>query len=363
MNEPPTLPEPRTSFDKDLFFRNSADLLCIAGFDGYFKDINPAVSNLLGYTEHELLTSPIDTFIHPEDRDVTRQYRDKLKNNKPLLDYENRYVTKNGEVIWLSWTSIPRYEEKLVYAIAKNITHLKLLERDRNVLIANLTKVNRELKQLTYTTSHDLRSPVSNLLSVFDLMDISKITDGETLLFLDILKSAAESLKSTLDHYVDILLQKDLLTVKIEELDVEHSLNKVRSSLESLIQNSKAIFHIDFSENRTVKYNQEYLESTFLNLITNSIKYAIPGRNPEIFIKSIRNAKTTQLIFSDQGLGFDLGAINDKVFQLNQTFHNHADGKGIGLYLIYNQITSLGGSVLLESKPNEGARFTLTFKN
>lgn len=353
----------KVTIDKELFFQKSADLLCIAGFDGFFKEINPSVSSLLGYTEEELLSRPIDTFIHPDDRGITRQYRENLKNNIPLLNYENRYITSSGEVLWLSWTSIPRYEEQLVYAIAKNITHLKLLEKDRNALIANLTNINRSLKQLTYTTSHDLRSPVSNLLSVFELMDTSKITDDETLQFLDILKSAAESLKDTLNNYVDVLLKKDLLNVKIEELDIQQPLQKVCNSLKSLIENSRATFDLDFSEAPTIKYNRAYLESTLLNLITNSIKYAIPGQNPEISIVSRRRPNATQLVYSDRGLGFDMDAINDKVFKLNQTFHNHADGKGIGLYLVYNQITNLGGSIVLESRPNEGARFTLTFKN
>ncbi|TLV01307.1 PAS domain-containing sensor histidine kinase [Dyadobacter luticola] len=363
MKAPSTYLSSAKKIDKEVFFEKSADLLCIAGFDGFFKEINPAVSNLLEYSKEEMLSRPIDSFIHPEDRNITRQYRENLKNNIPLLNYENRYLTKTGEVVWLSWNSIPRYEEQLVYATAKNITHLKVLERDRNVLITSLTKINRDLKQLTYTTSHDLRSPVSNLLSVFDLMDTSTITDQETIQFLAILKSAAESLKDTLNNYVDVLLKKDLLTVKIEELDIEESLNKVRNSLKSLIHNSKANFHIDVSEARSVTYNRAYLESTFLNLITNSIKYAIPGKNPEIFLVSKKSAGATRLIYSDRGLGFDMDAVKDKVFGLSQTFHDHADGKGVGLFLIYNQITNLGGSISLESQPNQGAQFTLMFKD
>lgn len=363
MKTPSGLPPRKATIDKELFFLESADLLCIAGFDGFFKEINPSVPKLLGYSVEELMSSPIDTFIHPDDRHITGQYREKLKSNIPLLNFENRYVTKNGEIVWLSWTSIPRYEEKLVYAIAKNITHLKLIEKDRNELIASLTKINHSLKQLTYTTSHDLRSPVSNLLSVFDLMDTSQIRDQETLTFLAILKSTAEDLKDTLNHYVDALINKDLLMVNTEELDLEKSLDKVRNSLSSLLQSSKARIELDFSQAKTIKYNQSYLESTFLNLITNSVKYTIPGEDPQILITSRKLENSTQLIYADKGTGFDIDAVNDKVFRLSQTFHNHPDGKGVGLYLIYNQITSLGGSILLESKPNQGARFILTFKD
>ncbi|CAG5000441.1 Adaptive-response sensory-kinase SasA [Dyadobacter sp. CECT 9275] len=349
-------------YNKELFFQISPDFLCIAGYDGYFKQVNPAFSKLLGYTHKELLARPIDEFVYPEDRNLTSQYREHLKSDNPLLNYENRYVTKSGEIIWLSWTSVPRYSEKLVYAIAKNITHIKIQEKDRNTLITNLTKVNHDLKQLTYKTSHDLRSPVSNLLSVFDLLDTSKIKDAETLEFLSILRSAAENLKDTLNSYVDALVQKDLLTVPVEVVSFSRSLQVALHSLKSLIENSKAEFRTDFSEVDEVRFNESYMESIFLNLITNAIKYVIAGRTPVISIVSRKWNDVTQLIFSDQGMGFDLEQVKDKIFRLNQTFHNHADAKGIGLYLVHNQITSLGGNIVLESRPNQGARFTLSFK-
>jgi light-regulated signal transduction histidine kinase (bacteriophytochrome) len=88
---------------------------------------------------------------------------------------------------------MPIKSEKVVFAIAKIITHKKKLEEDRNVLLTNLTKINNDLKQLTYTTSHDLRLPVSNLLSVFSLLDTSKIQDEETLEFIGMLKSSSEN--------------------------------------------------------------------------------------------------------------------------------------------------------------------------
>src|ERR1700749_192486 len=122
-------------FDLEYFFDLSPDLLCIAGYDGYFKRINPTVSKTLGYTNEELFAKPIDEFVHPEDRNITSGHREEIKRNTPLLNFENRYVTKTGEIVWLSWTSMPIDSEKLVYAIAKNITHKKKLEEERNALI------------------------------------------------------------------------------------------------------------------------------------------------------------------------------------------------------------------------------------
>jgi PAS domain S-box-containing protein len=128
-------------FNLDHFYELSPDLLCIVGFDGYFKKINPAVSKLLGYTEAELFEKQIREFIYPDDRNITDKNREHLLKNAPLLNYENRYIKKNGEIIWLSWTAMPVLDEQLVYAIAKNITQKKKQEEDRNLLVANLTTI------------------------------------------------------------------------------------------------------------------------------------------------------------------------------------------------------------------------------
>src|SRR6187402_1088116 len=95
-----------TVFNLELFFELSPDLFCIAGYDGYFKRVNLAVAKLLGYSYEELFAKPINEFIHPDDRDITSQNRDNLKNSIPLLNFENRYITKTGDIVWLSWTSM-----------------------------------------------------------------------------------------------------------------------------------------------------------------------------------------------------------------------------------------------------------------
>jgi len=347
----------------DPFFDLSHDLLCIAGFDGYFKRINPAVSNLLGYTTEELFSKPINDFVHPDDQDVTQRSREHLTKNNPLLNFENRYVKKNGEIVWLSWTSMPMESRQLVYAIAKDVTYKKKHEEDRNKLITDLSKINGELKQLNYTTSHDLRSPVNNLLSIFSLLDVSKIQDEETLEFIEILKLSTENLKETLNKYVDVLSQRENLSIGIETLDLKETLETVMLSLSALIQNSKTNIHINFDEVASIRFNKAYLESVFLNLISNSIKYARPDVPPIISLRTKRIKNFTQLIFSDNGQGFDMELVKDKIFGFNQKFHNHSDSKGIGLYLVYNHITNMGGHITLDSKPNAGATFIITFRD
>ena len=117
-----------TLFDLEYFFELSPDLLCIAGYDGYFKKINPAVSKTLGYSNQELFSRPINSFVHPDDQAITSKNRELIKDDQPLIDFENRYITKSGEIVWLSWTSMPIKRDRMVFAIAKIISHKKKLE-------------------------------------------------------------------------------------------------------------------------------------------------------------------------------------------------------------------------------------------
>ncbi|GAA3950188.1 hypothetical protein GCM10022246_00930 [Pedobacter ginsengiterrae] len=118
----------KKAFDLEYFFEVAPDLLCIAGFDGYFKKINPAVVKVLGYSEDELFARPINEFIHPDDRIRTAEKRSALLEGHSLLNFENRYLTKSGAVVWLTWTSVPIKKDSLVFAIAKDITFQRQLQ-------------------------------------------------------------------------------------------------------------------------------------------------------------------------------------------------------------------------------------------
>ncbi|WP_245181077.1 PAS domain-containing sensor histidine kinase [Flavobacterium sp. XN-5] len=347
----------------DNFFNISADLICIAGFDGYFKRINSAVSILLGYSDEELYATPISDFVYKPDLKSTIETREQVYNDKPLLNFENRYLTKSGKIVWLSWTSMPVLSERLVYAIAKNITHKKEMEEERNLLLAKLTQINKELTLLSHKTSHDLKSPVNNMLSVFNLLDVSKIYDTETLELINILKITSENLKETLNKSIDELVVNENLNTQVEEINLREALDEVLISVNSLIKDSKAIIDIDFSAFGTITFNKAYMKSIFLNLVTNSIKYAKIDHVPVITIQTKKADGMNQLLFSDQGLGFDMDNVKDKIFGLHQKFSDNSDSNGIGLYLVYNHITSLGGKIKVASSLNEGAKFIITFKD
>lgn len=82
-----------------------------------------------------------------------------------------------------------------------------------------------------------------------------------------------------------------------------------------------------------ILFNKAYLESIFFNLITNAIKYAKPSQSPVVTISTKISGGDKQLIFPDNGIGFDMDKVKGKIFGLHQKFEDHIDSKGIGLYL------------------------------
>jgi PAS domain S-box-containing protein len=118
-----------SAFDLFHFFDLTPDLVCIASTEGFFRHVNHAVPACLGYSREELMAVPIATFIHPDDKEITRLTRLNMLEGEPLTNFQNRYLTKNGSVVWLHWTSIFIPEKDLVFAIAKDVTLRKLSEQ------------------------------------------------------------------------------------------------------------------------------------------------------------------------------------------------------------------------------------------
>ena len=115
--------------DYKRFFDLSLDMLCIAGLDGYFKMVNPAWEATLGFTVEEMVNRPFIDFIHPDDVEATNEkYATQIEQGKDVVEFENRYLCKDGSYKWLVWNAKTVTEEELIYAVARDITERKRAE-------------------------------------------------------------------------------------------------------------------------------------------------------------------------------------------------------------------------------------------
>lgn len=290
--------------------------------------------------------------------------RDKLlsvfNNNNAV--FEAAYAERSYMV-----SAVPLYEtdgkiNKILIA-SQNITQQKRNEAEREMLIEKMTQKNNDLQQFSYITSHNLRSPLSNLMGIIKLLDTSSISDPVTVMLLKSFEECTMQLNDTVKDLMDILLIKNTTDSKKQKLDLRKTFEKVIQSVQTAINEKNMSITTDFDHAHEVEFNRTYLESILLNLVTNAVKYSSPKRNPKVAIKTEKTDGGLKLYFSDNGLGIDLKRNKDRIFGLYQRFHDHADSKGLGLYMVNSQIQVMGGAIDVESEVDKGTTFILTFKN
>jgi PAS domain S-box-containing protein len=114
--------------DGEQFFSLSPDMLCILGFDGYIKHINPAVEKILGYSPAEMVGQVFIELVHPDDRETTLKEAEKIAVGNNTVGFENRWRCRNGSYKWIAWTASPWGEEELIYGLGRDVTDRKLAQ-------------------------------------------------------------------------------------------------------------------------------------------------------------------------------------------------------------------------------------------
>ncbi|HKS67966.1 MAG TPA: response regulator [Candidatus Acidoferrales bacterium] len=152
----------RAEKEIDQLFTLSLDMLCIAGFDGYFKRLNPAWERVLAIPSRELLERPYIDFVHPDDREATIAEGRKLSAGTETISFENRYRRGDGSYLWLLWNATPSASEQLIFAVARDITQRKKAE-DRTTAGYAVTRVLAEAESIEAAAPQILRSIAESL--------------------------------------------------------------------------------------------------------------------------------------------------------------------------------------------------------
>lgn len=244
---------------------------------------------------------------------------------------------------------------------SRNVSERMKQEKEREYMIKQLTTNNHDLRQFAYITSHNLRGPIANLLGLTNLLDTLKIKDPTMVRILSGIKTATVMFDETIKDLAHVLTLRDNPNIQIEMIAFEPVFQKVKDLCEISLADCQAEISFDFKETPKVNFSKPYLESIFMNLLTNSVKYQNDSRRLKITINTwLENGQIT-LRFSDNGIGFDSELQKEKTFQLYQRFHTHKEGKGLGLFLIKSQLNALGGSIEVQSRPGAGTIFTIKF--
>lgn len=169
--------------ERRRFLNVSLDMICTVGFDGYFKRLNPAWERTLGFTAAELMAKPYIDFVHPDDRERTISEGGKNMGGDLSVSFENRYLCKDGTYKWLLWNGVPDAEQKIVYAVARDISERKAHEEElrRQALNDDLTGLFNRRGFMTLADQQlklARRNPDNGLLLFYaDLDGLKQIND------------------------------------------------------------------------------------------------------------------------------------------------------------------------------------------
>ncbi|WP_207493819.1 PAS domain-containing sensor histidine kinase [Aridibaculum aurantiacum] len=328
---------------------------------------NSNFPQVFGYTQSHITDFEFrKSCVHPEDqpRVFDSLYKILSSKHKNRWQEEYRMIRQDGSIAHVfehGYLQVDENKEPIRFVGAiRDITEQITKQQERELIIKELTKSNSDLKQFSFITSHNLRAPLSNIIGILSILDKTKL-DDENFNLINLLEQAAAQLNQTLDDLGRILLIRNNSNVEIAKLSVPKVFSDVKKVFFISLKEIGASINDDFLVEE-IMFNSAYLESIFLNLFSNSIKYRSTKRPLTINVSTHNSADFTTITWEDNGTGFNLDKYKDRVCGMYQRFHDGIEGKGLGLFIMKSQVTSLGGKMEIDSEVDKGTRFVIYIK-
>ncbi|MDT0622871.1 PAS domain-containing sensor histidine kinase [Croceitalea vernalis] len=324
----------------------------------YLGVTNP--KELIGKTDADLYGEEIATISRDEDLHV-------MNSKKSIIAKRTVNIKKDGKstsflTSKLPWLDIHGQSQGII-GISLDITELIQKEDQLRDLI-NVTAIqNKKLINFAHIVSHNLRSHTANFSMLLDFLVNEKVEEEKTKI-MDMLSHASVNLMDTLENLNEVVDISTNVNLEKKPIGLNEQITKVEQSLSAFLHKNKVQLTNHIPDDITVKAVPAYIESIVLNLMTNAVKYKHPDRDPRIIL-SARKLEDNTILFSiqDNGMGIDLNKYGKKLFGMYKTFHNNSDARGIGLYLVKNQIEAMGGNIVATSEVDKGSTFSVYFND
>ena len=305
----------------DKFFNLSCDLHCIIHMDRTFVKVSPAWTKLLGYSEKEFISSSFLDYVHPDDIDRSKVTGKELDEQGLMSSFENRYVTKSGEVVYLSWNSQLDLETQLAFCTARDITQSKLAQ---NELLSDLSEKDLLLREIHHRVKNNLQI-ISSLLSLQAGANAEE--DQLTHLYED----SQNRIKSMAAIH-EMFYQSE----QLDKIEFGEYLDKLISDLSKSITSNQKSIELNLNvESVYVNLDTAIPLGLLINeIVTNSIKYGADNEGQvKIFVElEVIEKNKLQLIIGD-------GGSNGPKDILNQ------DGDSLGMMLINSLVDQINGEI------------------
>ena len=355
----------------ERFFTLSLDLLCIAGFDGVFRRLNPAWQRILGWTADDLTTKPFLHFVHPDDQGATLDEMEKLTaGSHTSIAFENRYRTKSGDYRWLVWTAAPFVSDQLIYATARDITERKQMEQQLRNLREVAEVASAAKSDFLARMSHEIRTPMNAIIGMADLLWESQLS-AEQREYVRIFRRAGNSLLDLINEILDLSkIEAGGMEIARIEFDLSEVIERSLeiAAVQAHEKGLELVSHVAPDVPLDLIGDPLRLRQVLLNLLGNAVKFTEQG---EVVLRVERDANSpaaNRMVFavSDTGIGIareKQALIFEDFAQADTSTTRIHGGTGLGLAISKKLVGLMGGDLTVESEPGIGStfRFQLDF--
>lgn len=323
-----------------------------------FEFVSPRFEEIIGVEAGRALADPASAFasIHPDDRaGLERAHAEAIENGRPLR-WEGRFLVR-GAARWLRIESDPGPELDGVRRWSGVVSDVT----DRHLLEEELRLSNTDLRQFAYVASHDLQTPLRNIINYLQMIErryADKLDDGGRE-FIDVAVQAAKEMRSLILDLLDYSRVdnrgREFVPVDLDEI-VAHAL----TALEGVILQADAEV-VAPASGAWVLGDAIQLGRLVQNLIGNAVKYRSRDRRPSIRIQAALNGGFWTISVADNGIGI-APQYFERIFQIFQRLHTAGEyeGSGIGLAICKRIVERHGGRIRVDSRPGEGSTFTFS---
>lgn len=329
---------------------NAADVICIVDEDGSFVTINPFVERMLGYMQEELVESPVNSIVAPEQSLLADEYLRKAITDGESF-FELRMKRRNGEFADTRWSCIWSAEEKKLFCVVQDISEEKAIE---------------QLKQdFADMISHDLRSPLMAMSNSLTLIEAG--AKGEVSPEAKVsVQASAKNVEKLIALVNDLLDFQKLKAGKMQLRLESHSLQSMVQEAAELLGESaqqKSIQLVLPEGELVIECDHNKILQTVVNLLANAIKFS--PQNSQVVVEIRQAGDFVSLSVSDSGSGVP-EEFREKIFEpFEQAPSSRAkEGTGLGLAICKLVVEAHGGAIHVESngehcKTSSGSRFVV----